>query len=238
MRKVVHPSHTRGSANFGWLEANYSFSFANFFNPERIQFGMLRVLNDDVIAGGMGFGKHPHENMEIITIPLEGALQHKDSMGNEGVIHAGEIQVMSAGTGVEHSEFNASKSEKANTLQIWVFAEKDGVQPRYDQRKFNFENHKNELVTVVSPKDDNDGDAVWVHQQTYFNLGEIEAGKKIDYKLHNNSHGAYIFLISGEIEVADETLKKRDAIGLWETEKIDISILKDAKILLIEVPMN
>jgi len=238
MKKVFHPASERGFSDYGWLQANFSFSFGNHFNPNRLQFGMLRVLNDDVIAGGMGFGTHPHQNMEIITIPLEGALQHKDSMGNEGVIHEGEIQVMSAGTGVEHSEFNASKTEKANTLQIWVFTETENVAPRYDQKKFNKEDQKNKLQTVVSPKDNLDGNALWVHQQTYFSLGNLDAGKIFSYKLHDKNHGAYIFLISGKVKVEDELLKKRDALGIWETDKIEIEVKEDANVLIIEVPME
>ncbi|MAN26384.1 MULTISPECIES: pirin family protein [Mesonia] len=238
MKQVFHPASSRGSANFGWLKANYSFSFANYFNPNRLQFGALRVLNDDIIAGGMGFGTHPHQNMEIITIPLEGALQHKDSMGNEGVIHEGEVQVMSAGTGVEHSEFNASKTERANTLQIWVFTEKENVEPRYDQKKFTPEDRKNKFLTVVSPKDDNNGNALWVHQQTYFNLGNFESGEKITYNLHKEGHGAYIFLISGELKIGEQMLGEKDAMGVWETNGIDIEVTQEAKVLLIEVPMN
>lgn len=238
MEQVFHSASSRGSANFGWLEAKYSFSFANYFNPNRLQFGALRVLNDDIIAGGMGFGMHPHQNMEIVTIPLEGALQHKDSMGNEGVIHEGEVQVMSAGTGVEHSEFNASKTERANTLQIWVFTETENVEPRYDQKKFTPEDRKNKLLNIVSPKNDNDGNALWVYQQTYFNLGNFESGKKFTYKLHNEGHGAYIFLISGELKIGEQTLKKKDALGIWETNGIEIEVSKEAKVLLIEVPMN
>ncbi|MBW2961493.1 pirin family protein [Mesonia aestuariivivens] len=238
MQKIFHPAHTRGSADFGWLKANYSFSFANYFNPNRLQFGALRVLNDDTIDGGMGFGTHPHQNMEIITIPLAGALQHKDSMGNEGIIHEGEVQVMSAGTGVEHSEFNGSKTEKANTLQIWVFTETENVTPRYDQKKFSSEERHNKLLPVVTPKNDNDGNALWVHQQTYFNLGNIDAGKKIVYQVHQKNHGVYIFLISGEIKIEGETLQKRDALGVWEINEIEIEVNEDARILLMEVPME
>ena len=238
MKQVFHPASSRGSANFGWLKANYSFSFANYFNPNRLQFGALRVLNDDIIAGGMGFGTHQHQNMEIITIPLEGALQHKDSMGNEGIIHEGEVQVMSAGSGVQHSEFNGSKTEMANTLQIWVFTETENVEPRYDQKKYTPEDRHNKLLTVVSPKDDNDGNALWVHQQTYFNLGNIDAGKKVNYQVHRENHGMYIFLISGKVKIDDQTLEKRDALGIWEANGTEIEVLEDARILLIEVPME
>ena len=183
MTTQLFKASERGKADFGWLKANYSFSFANYFNPKNIQFGMLRVLNDDTIAAGMGFGTHPHENMEIITIPLEGALMHRDSMGNEGVIQNGEVQVMSAGTGIQHSEFNASSTEQLKLLQLWVFSEKDNVSPRYDQKSFDIDGQINTFVNIVSPEDKNDGEALWVHQQTFFNLGVFEAGKTINYKV-------------------------------------------------------
>lgn len=238
MQKVFHPAHERGTANLGWLKTNYSFSFANYFNPKRVQFGCLRVLNDDTIAADKGFGKHLHKNMEIVTIPLRGTLKHQDSMGNSAEIHTGEVQVMSAGTGVEHSEFNPNKDQDINLLQIWVFPEKKHVEPRYDQKKFSTEKVKNKLLNVVSPKDDNDGEALWMHQQAYFNLGELQADEKIDYKLHKSGHGVYCFLISGEIEVANENLNSRDAIGIWDCESLSIETKKPSKILLIEVPMN
>lgn len=238
MQKVFHPAHERGTANFGWLKANYSFSFANYFNPKRVKFGRLRVLNDDTIAADKGFGEHPHKNMEIVTIPLKGALKHQDSMGNSTVINTGEVQVMSAGTGVKHSEFNPDKEQETNLLQIWVHPEKKHVEPRYGQEKFSAEELKNKLLNVVSPKDDNDGKALWIHQQAYFNLGELETGKKITYNLHKSGHGIYCFLISGEIEIANETLNPRDAIGIWDCDDITIDVKKTAKLLLIEVPMN
>ena len=199
---------------------------------------MLRVLNDDTIAGGMGFGTHPHANMEIITIPLEGGLKHRDSMGNEGVIRFGEVQVMSAGTGIKHSEMNASQNDLAKTLQLWVFPDKEDVTPRYDQKSFDIENQINKFVTIVSPKDKNDGNALWVYQQTFFNLGIFEKDTSITYKVNIPENGVYLFLIEGEIEVDNQILKTRDAMGIIDFEQFEIKINSKSKILLIEVPMK
>ncbi|MCP9200107.1 pirin family protein [Gramella sp. GC03-9] len=237
MEKIFHPANTRGKANFGWLNASYSFSFANFFDPNKIQFGKLRVLNDDYVTGGMGFGTHPHENMEIITIPLKGQLRHKDSMDHTAVIKAGEVQVMSAGTGVEHSEFNTAK-EELNMLQIWIFPEQNGLEPRYDQKDFSELIKKDELINVVSPRSNQNKDALWINQKAYLHLGEFDSGKKIDYQLHDIKHGVYVFLIEGEAEVGGKLLQKRDAIGIWETNEITLDIKNPSKVLLIEVPMN
>ena len=231
-------SNTRGKADFGWLNANFSFSFGNYFNPERVQFGMLRVLNDDTIAGGTGFGTHGHANMEIITIPLEGGLMHKDSMGNEGVIGFGEVQVMSAGTGVEHSEMNASQKDEAKTLQLWVFPDTENVTPRYDQKSFDIENQINTFVDIVSPKDNNDGNALWVYQKTFFHLGIFDSNTTIKYQVKIPKNGVYLFLIEGEIEVNNQTLKARDAMGINNFESFKIEIIAKSKILLVEVPMN
>lgn len=238
MTSQLYKANTRGTADFGWLQANFSFSFGNYFNPERVQFGMLRVLNDDTIAAGAGFGTHGHANMEIITIPLEGGLMHKDSMGNEGVIRFGEVQVMSAGSGVEHSEMNASKTERAKTLQLWVFPDTEEVKPRYDQKSFDLEQHKNTFVNVVSPKDHNDGNALWVHQKTFFNLGIFDENTTVNYPIQISNNGVYVFLIEGEIEINNQILTARDAIGITATTAIDIKINSTAKILLIEVPMQ
>lgn len=231
-------ANSRGNADHGWLKANFSFSFGNYYNPERVQFGMLRVLNDDTIAGGTGFGTHPHANMEIITIPLEGGLKHRDSMGNEGVIRFGEVQVMSAGTGIKHSEMNASQNDLAKTLQLWVFPDKEDVTPRYDQKSFDIENQINKFVTIVSPKDKNDGNALWVYQQTFFNLGIFEKDTSITYKVNIPENGVYLFLIEGEIEVDNQILKTRDAMGIIDFEQFEIKINSKSKILLIEVPMK
>ncbi|MCF6140552.1 pirin family protein [Flavobacterium sp. K77] len=238
MTSQLYKANTRGTADFGWLQANFSFSFGNYFNPERVQFGMLRVLNDDTIAAGAGFGTHGHANMEIITIPLEGGLMHKDSMGNEGVIRFGEVQVMSAGSGVEHSEMNPSKTERAKTLQLWVFPDTEEVTPRYDQKSFDLEQHKNTFVNVVSPKDHNDGNALWVHQKTFFNLGVFDENTTVSYPIQIPNNGVYLFLIEGEIEINNQILTARDAIGITATTAIDIKINSTAKILLIEVPMQ
>lgn len=238
MKTKLFEANSRGNADHGWLKANFSFSFGNYYNPERVQFGMLRVLNDDTIAGGMGFGTHPHANMEIITIPLEGGLKHRDSMGNEGVIRFGEVQVMSAGTGIQHSEMNASQNDLAKTLQLWVFPDKEDVTPRYDQKSFDIENQINKFVVIVSPKDKNDGNALWVYQQTFFNLGIFEKDTSITYKVNIPENGVYLFLIEGEIEVDNQILKTRDAMGIIDFEQFEIKINSKSKILLIEVPMK
>jgi hypothetical protein len=238
MTTQLFESNTRGKADFGWLKANFSFSFGNYFNPERLQFGMLRVLNDDTIAGGTGFGTHGHANMEIITIPLEGGLKHQDSMGNEGVIRFGEVQVMSAGSGVEHSEMNASQKEEAKTLQLWVFPDIENVSPRYDQKSFDIENQINTFVNIVSPNDQNDGNALWVYQKTFFHLGIFDSNTSVTYKVKIPKNGIYLFLIEGEIEVNNNVLKARDAMGITDLDAFEIKISSKSKILLVEVPMN
>ncbi|MBF6607911.1 MAG: pirin family protein [Flavobacterium sp.] len=238
MNIQLYPAKDRGKANFGWLDANFSFSFGSYYNPDKVQFGMLRVLNDDTIAAGAGFGTHPHDNMEIITIPLEGGLKHRDSMGNEGTISFGEVQVMSAGTGIEHSEMNASRSEQAKTLQLWVFPEKQDVAPRYDQKSFDIRTKVNSFTTVVTPHDKNDGNALWVYQQTYFNMGVFETGANAQYRTNIAGNGLYIFLIEGEIELAGNILKQRDAAGITNTADININIVAPSKILIVEVPMQ
>ncbi len=237
MDKIFHPASSRGTANYGWLNANYSFSFANYFNPNKVQFGLLRVLNDDFVQAGMGFGTHPHENMEIISIPLKGEIRHKDSMNNTKVITAGEVQVMSAGTGVEHSEFNASK-EELNLLQIWIFPEKNDLEPRYGQKDYSALLKKNKLINIVTPKDHQAEDALWINQQAYLFLGEFDSGRKIEYQLKDKSHGVYVFLIEGEAEIDNSVLRKRDAIGIQSTENFSIEFKNHSKVLLIEVPMS
>ena len=237
MTTQLYKANTRGTADFGWLQANFSFSFGNYFNADRVQFGKLRVLNDDTIAAGAGFGTHGHANMEIITIPLEGGLMHRDSMGNEGVIRFGEVQVMSAGSGVEHSEMNASKIESAKTLQLWVFPDTEEVAPRYDQKSFDIENQINTFVNIVSPKDQNDGNALWVHQKTFFQLGIFEGNSSTTYRVQIPNNGVYLFLIAGEIEVNNQTLTERDAMGITDCDQFEIKINSQSKILLVEVPM-
>ena len=237
MEKIIHPANSRGTADFGWLKANYSFSFANFFDPNKTQFGLLRVLNDDYVQPGMGFGTHPHENMEIISIPLKGSIRHKDSMDHTELISAGEVQVMSAGTGVEHSEFN-SASEELNMLQIWIFPEQNGLPPRYDQKDFSELMETDKLVNIVSPKNDQAEESLFINQQAYLHLGDFQAGRKIDYQLKNTQHGVYVFLIDGEAKIGEDILNSRDAVGVWDTSNFSIEFQEPSKILLIEVPMN
>ena len=236
MKTVLHKANTRGTADHGWLKANFSFSFANYYNPERMNFGVLRVLNDDIIAKGSGFGTHPHDNMEIITIPLKGALEHKDSMGNSGIIKKDEIQVMSAGTGIQHSEYNPLKDEDANTLQIWMFPNKKDVEPRYDQIKLDATKRHNEFNQILSPNKDDEG--VWIHQDAWFSMANLENGKELEYEIKKEGNGAYIFLIEGTIKVNDQELNKRDALGIWDTPNFKIEASDDAEILLMDVPMS
>ena len=236
MKKTFHPSAARGEANHGWLHAKHSFSFAQFFNPERIQFGALRVLNDDVIAPGMGFGTHPHNNMEIITIPLKGALEHKDSMDNIGVVAVDEIQVMSAGTGVSHSEYNKNKDQPLNLLQLWVLPNQQNVVPRYDQKNIKSLKKTNALYRVISPNHDAAG--MWIHQDAWFHLGDFNQKTTVPYSLHKQGNGVYAFMIEGRASIEGESLEKRDALGVWETEGFSITAEKNSRILLVEVPMK
>ena len=236
MKKVFHASATRGEANHGWLHAKHSFSFANYYNPERIQFGALRVLNDDTIAPGMGFGSHPHDNMEIITIPLEGALEHKDSMDNIGVIEADEIQVMSAGTGVYHSEYNRNKDQHVKLLQLWVFPKEKNIPPRYDQKNIKDLKKVNALYPIITPDQKDPG--MWIHQDAWFHMGDFTQATTLEYTIHKKGNGVYAFLIEGTVEIAGETLEKRDALGVWDADGFSISASPESRILLIEVPVN
>lgn len=236
MKKTFHTSGTRGEANHGWLDAKHSFSFAQFFNPERIQFGALRVLNDDVIAPGMGFGTHPHNNMEIITIPLKGALEHKDSMDNIGVVAVDEIQVMSAGTGVSHSEYNKNKDQPLNLLQLWVLPNQQNVAPRYDQKNIKSLKKTNALYPVITPNHDDAG--MWIHQDAWFHLGDFDQKTTVPYSLHKQGNGVYAFMIEGRASIEGESLEKRDALGVWETEGFSITAEENSRILLVEVPMK
>lgn len=233
---VLHKANTRGHADHGWLNSHHTFSFANYYNPERMHFGVLRVLNDDVIAAGTGFGTHPHDNMEIISIPLQGAIEHKDSMGNTSVIKSGDIQVMSAGTGIQHSEYNHSKTDAAKFLQIWVFPDKKNVTPRYDQISLNIADRKNKLQQILSP--DSSDDSVWIHQKAWFFLGNPEAGTTLDYRLKNHTNGVYVFVIKGNITIDGQQLSARDGYGIWSTETIQIKATTDAEILVMDVPMS
>jgi redox-sensitive bicupin YhaK (pirin superfamily) len=236
MKKTFHPSAARGEENHGWLHAKHSFSFAQFFNPERIQFGALRVLNDDIIAPGMGFGTHPHNNMEIITIPLKGALEHKDSMDNIGVVAVDEIQVMSAGTGVSHSEYNKNKDQPLNLLQLWVLPNQQNVTPRYDQKNINSLKKTNALYPVITPNHDDAG--MWIHQDAWFHLGDFDQKTTVPYSLHKQGNGVYAFMIEGRASIEGESLEKRDALGVWETESFSITAEENSRILLVEVPMK
>ena len=236
MKKVFHSAQSRGHANHGWLNANYSFSFASYFNPQRSNFGALRVLNDDTISPGKGFGTHPHDNMEIITIPLKGDLEHKDSMGNIGAINEGEMQVMSAGTGVYHSEYNKNSDNFVNLLQLWVIPKKQDVKPRYGQISIRGLKKKNSFYQVLSPYPDDDG--MWIHQEAWFHLGDFEEQTFIDYVLKKKGNGVYIFVIEGAFIVANETLRKRDAIGVWNTNKITFEAQSESRVLIAEVPME
>lgn len=232
---VIHRASTRGQANHGWLNAKHSFSFANYYNPERMHFGVLRVLNDDTIAGGMGFGTHPHDNMEIITIPLSGALEHKDSMGNSGVISSGQVQVMSAGTGIYHSEFNHNKDKEVKLFQIWVFPNKENVTPRYDQIDLP-PVKRNELQQILSPSADDEG--VWIHQQSWFNIGEFDAGIAQQYKVKREGNGVYIMVVEGEVEIEGQLLNDRDAIGIWAKNEISFKSVGNSRLLFLDVPMS
>lgn len=236
MKLTVHRAGCRGHANHGWLKTWHSFSFASYYNPDRMHFGSLRVLNDDTIQAGMGFGTHPHDNMEIITIVLDGELEHRDSMGNGSVIRPGEVQVMSAGTGIQHSEFNHSVKNDASLLQIWVFPDQKNVEPRYGQAKFPEEEMKGKWRTVVSP--DGMDNSLWIHQQAWFSLGEFEPETTINYSLKKAENGIYIFLISGELEIGAEKLNTRDAICIEEIDtEITLKLNKKSKVLVLEVPL-
>jgi redox-sensitive bicupin YhaK (pirin superfamily) len=236
MKTVLYKAGTRGHKNHGWLDTHHTFSFAGYYDPERIHFGALRVLNDDIVAGGKGFGTHPHDNMEIISIPLYGDLQHRDSMGNGSVIRSGEVQVMSAGTGITHSEFNANKDEDLNFFQIWVFPNKENVTPRYGQQKFDFLNVKNELVQIVSPNPDDAG--LWIYQNAWFNTGTFDKDSTFEYKLKDKGNGLFIMVIDGDFDVEGQVLSRRDGFGVWDTDSVKISALSEnARILLIEVPL-
>jgi redox-sensitive bicupin YhaK (pirin superfamily) len=234
---ILHKANTRGHADHGWLNSYHTFSFANYYNPERMHFGVLRVLNDDRIAGGTGFGTHPHDNMEIISIPLQGEIEHKDSMGNSAIIKKGEIQVMSAGTGVQHSEYNKNPNEEAKFLQIWVFPNKKNVTPRYDQIKLDVADRKNKLQQILSPKPEDAG--VWIHQDAWFNLGTFDESISNTYKINKTGNGVYAFVLKGKFMIENQELNERDGFGIWNTDKIEIkSLSNDSEILLMEIPMN
>lgn len=234
---VFHPANKRGHADHGWLNAYHSFSFAGWYDPSKIHFGALRVLNDDTVAGGKGFGSHPHDNMEIITIVLDGALEHKDNMGHAEQIVPGEVQVMSAGTGVFHSEYNPDKNKPVSLFQTWIFPNKRNVQPRYDQRAFDPADRQNQLQMLVSPMDNEDA-GLKIHQDAWIYRTTLEAGKSLSHTLHSATHGAYVFVVNGNAAIEGQSLGRRDALGISDTPSFEMTATTDSDILVFEVPMH
>ncbi len=235
MNTILYPAKERGHVSLGWLDSFHSFSFGNYYDPGKVHFGALRVVNDDSIAGGGGFGTHPHDNMEIVTIPLEGKLAHKDSTGNEGIIKKGDVQIMSAGTGIRHSEYNGSSSEDARLLQIWVFPKLKNIKPAYGQKTFDLSGRKNKWQVVVSP--DSGEQALNINQDAQFALVDLEAGKSIGYQMKWKNSGLYLFVIDGGVKAAEKSLSKRDAVGVSETDQVNIEAISDSQLLAIEIPM-
>ncbi|RLJ33238.1 hypothetical protein CLU97_2717 [Chryseobacterium sp. 7] len=234
---VIHRADSRGKADHGWLLSQHTFSFANYYNPERMHFGVLRVLNDDKVEAGRGFGTHPHDNMEIISIPLEGDLEHKDSMGNTAVIRSGDIQVMSAGTGIMHSEFNKNSDKLVKFLQIWIYPKKRNVTPEYDQVTLDKTKSHNQFQQILSPNADDEG--VWIHQDAWFHLGTFDQNKETHYQIRKNGNGIYVFILKGSAQIGNETIEERDGFGIWDIREITIKALKEGtEILLMEVPMT
>lgn len=237
MKTILYKEETRGHAYHGWLDSKHTFSFANYFNPNRMGFGLLRVVNDDKVMGGEGFGTHPHNDMEIVSIPLSGELAHKDSMGHEEIIKTPEIQVMSAGTGITHSEYNASSTNPVEFFQIWVFPREEGTKPRYDQKAFDFNEKRNDFTNIVSPNGANE--SLWVNQDVWFNIGYFDKDKERNYNIKKEGNGLFAMVIEGEFEVEGIKLSRRDALGIHETNSIKIrSLSNDSRILLIDVPMK
>lgn len=236
MKTTLHRAATRGHANHGWLNSYHSFSFAGYYDPARMHFGALRVLNDDTVAAGMGFGQHPHDNMEIISIPTSGDLRHKDSMGNETVIKEGDIQVMSAGTGVTHSEMNANRDQEVRFFQIWIFPNKRNVEPRYGQYSMDVQKMHNNLLQVLSPNKDEEG--VWIHQDAWFSIGQLDAGFETAYTLKKAGNGVYAFVIEGDVTINGQSLNRRDGLGIEDAETLQIKADSEARLLLMEIPMR
>ncbi|HNP48092.1 MAG TPA: pirin family protein [Bacteroidia bacterium] len=236
MKTIFHPSNERGHANHGWLDAHHSFSFANWYDPSKVHFGLLRVLNDDIVAGGQGFGMHPHNDMEIITIILEGALEHRDNMGNGSVIRPGDVQVMSAGTGVFHSEFNPSKTDRTNLFQLWIFPKENGIAPRYDQKTFDVKDRENSIQTVASGFKKNG--ELYIHQDAALSLSKLDTGKSLHYAMNKSGNGAYVMVIDGKIKIGDQELSRRDALGISETPDFTMTALAPSELLIVEVPMQ
>ncbi|OEK07227.1 pirin family protein [Roseivirga misakiensis] len=234
MKTIVHKAESRGFADHGWLRSRHTFSFAGYHNPERVHFGALRVLNDDQVAAGKGFGTHPHDNMEIVSIPLYGDLAHKDSTGNEKVIKSGDVQIMSAGSGLRHSEYNHSQEDEVQFLQIWVFPKERDIEPRYEQKTFSAEDRVNKFQTVVSPEETS---AVWINQDAFFSLANLDAGTELTYEVKKPGNGVYFFVLNGELSIAGEKLDTRDAVGVSDTESAHLKASSYAEVLAIEVPM-
>ena len=235
MNSVIHRANTRGHANHGWLDTNHTFSFAHYYDPARVHFGALRVLNDDFVEGGMGFGTHPHDNMEIISIPLLGDLEHRDSMGNVAVIKQNDVQIMSAGTGIQHSEYNKNKDKKVNFLQIWVFPKVSNIKPNYDQKNFDPAKRENKLQLIVSPEKESEG--VWINQDAKFYLGNLKKGFQTNYSVSRKENGVYAFVIDGDVTINGQKLNKRDGFGIWDIDKFQITADSDSELLLMDVPM-
>ncbi|MBK8242369.1 MAG: pirin family protein [Saprospiraceae bacterium] len=236
LQYTLHKAETRGDANHGWLHSKHTFSFANYYDANRMHFGVLRVLNDDTVSAGMGFGTHSHNNMEIISIPLEGDLEHKDSMGNTTVIRKGDIQIMSAGTGIQHSEYNKNKDAEVKFLQIWIIPNKKNVTPRYDQITLNPLDRKNQLQQIISPNPNDAG--IWIHQNAWFYLADFDTDFSLSYSIKSKENGLYIFILNGQIQINDLTLHSRDGLGIWDTDQIDINVTANTSFLLMDLPMN
>jgi quercetin 2,3-dioxygenase len=236
MKSIIHKANSRGHASHGWLNSYHTFSFSSYHNPERVHFGALRVLNDDTVAPGMGFGQHPHDNMEIISIPLSGELKHRDTTGTEAVIKTGDIQIMSAGSGLQHSEMNNSRTEEVKFLQIWVFPKERNIQPRYDQKTFNETQRINKWQLIVSPEKSTD--SIWINQDAWFSLTKLEKGESLNYSLNKKGNGVYVFILKGDVMVAGQSLNAKDGLGITDGEEIPFIADTDAEILLMELPIT
>ena len=235
MKTILHKANTRGHANFGWLNSYHTFSFGNYENPERVHFGALRVLNDDTVKQGLGFSKHPHDNMEIVSIPLSGDLHHKDSTGRDKIIREHDVQIMSAGSGIAHSEMNANHDKEVKFLQLWVFPKERDIEPRYEQKTFNPKDRNNQILTVVAPDDEK---AIFINQDAWFSLGKFSKDFETSYRIHKEGNGVYAFILSGQVTMNDQLLDTRDGFGIWDTDTVTIKANNDAEILLIDVPMQ
>jgi len=236
MKYKIQRAAERGRANYGWLNANYYFSFSQYYDPEFVHFGALRVLNDDFIDAGEGFPTHPHDNMEIVTIPLSGAVAHKDNAGGSGIISAGDVQIMSAGSGVQHSEFNASQTDPLNLFQIWVFPKKRNIEPRYDQKTFLQEGRNGKWQTVVSPDEKSGG--LWINQDAVFSLADVQKDSSIGYNNRFSGNGVFLVVIEGKIKINGEVLNKRDAIAISATDSFSIDAVENTRLLAVEIPMH